>query len=130
MTFDLDYNDYVSLICNMNGVNRRFNFSVDTQADISIVKFSSLPEDQYINTANVINIRGITQDSLQSLGIIYIELKMNTRAITHDFHVVPDEFNIDSDGILGKDFLTQCKCRIDYSSMTFSIFGDDLTFIK
>lgn len=40
---------------------------------------------------------------------------------SHEFHIVPDDFNVDCDVIIGKNFLATYKCRIDYSDMTFSV---------
>lgn len=39
----------------------------------------------------------------------------------HTFHVVPDEFNIPSDAIIGKDFNKRFNVLIDYGNMTFTI---------
>lgn len=41
--------------------------------------------------------------------------------ITHTFQVVPDNFNIPSDGSIGKDFLINNKCTIDYDDISLSI---------
>lgn len=35
--------------------------------------------------------------------------------------MVPDEFNIPTDGIIGKDFNKKYKCKIDYADMTYTI---------
>lgn len=39
-------------------------------------------------------------------------------SITFTFHVVPNEFNIPSDGIIGRDFNKYFNCKIDYADMT------------
>lgn len=121
LTFDLAYNDYVTMTCDINGIEKNCSYLVDTQADISVLKYSSIPGRLNINTKDVINIKGITKDSLRSLGTLHIKLFTDQDEIDHEFHVVPDEFNIDCDGIIGKDFLVNYKCRIDYDSMTFTI---------
>lgn len=105
----------------INGINQMCSYLVDTQADISVFKISSIPGTPYIDETNVINIRGITQDSLKSLGTLELNLIANNDMLGHEFHVVPDEFNIDCDGIIGKDFLTHYRCKIDYEHMTFTI---------
>lgn len=74
-----------------------------------------------MDSGNVINIKGITNDSIHSYGTTYVTLNMNTDSVTHEFHIVPDDFNVDCDGIIGKDFLAAYKCRIDYSDMSFRI---------
>lgn len=45
---------------------------------------------------------------------------MNNISICHKFHVVPDDFGIPADGIIGKDFLKIHKCLIDYDEMSLS----------
>lgn len=107
--------------CRIHGVPHTFDFLVDTQADISILKQSSILINSTLNTSRIIEIKGITHDSLRSLGSMEIELLMNEEEIVHEFHVVTDDFNIDCDGIIGKDFLAAYKCRIDYSNNTFSV---------
>lgn len=71
---------------------------------------------------NVINIVGITEGSVKSLGTILSSLifKNNTN-IELEFTVVPDNFPIPVDGIIGKDFLKKYKCSLDYLSMNFTI---------
>lgn len=102
-------------------MERSCSYLVDTQADISVFKISSIPGRPQINTTNVINIKGITQDSVKSLGTLHMKLFTDLDILEHEFHVVPDEFNMESDGILGKDFLVYYRCRIDYECMTFTI---------
>lgn len=43
--------------------------------------------------------------------------------------MVPDEFNIPSDGIIGRDFNKYFMCKIDYSNMTFTVCTEDDTNI-
>lgn len=42
--------------------------------------------------------------------------------LNHSFHVVPNEFRIPSDGILGKDFIKNYRCNIDYNNMILSFY--------
>lgn len=111
MTFDLDYNDYVGMKCEINGVEKSCSFLVDTQADISVLKHSVVPGGENINASNVIKIKGITQDSMSSLGTLHMRLYTEGDVLDHEFHVVPDEFNIDCHGIIGKDFLSFYNVR-------------------
>lgn len=130
MTFDLNYNDYVTINCTINEIHQTFNFLVDTQADICVIKQSSISGNPFVDTTNIINIRGIARDSLRSYGTTNIDLHVNDDLITHEFHLVPEDFNIDSDGILGKDFLAAYKCRIDYANMTLSVHSTHCAKIK
>lgn len=103
----------MTINCKIHGVPHTFDFLVDTQADISILKQSSIRVSSTLNKSRIIEIKGITHDSLRSLGSMDIELLMDDEEISHEFHIVTDNFNIDCDGIIGKDFLAAYKCRID-----------------
>lgn len=65
--------------------------------------------------------RGITNERILSLGSIQINFNFGHLSIQHKIHVVPDNFPIPSNGILGKDFLKRHHCLIDYGEMTLVI---------
>lgn len=73
-----------------------------------------------INTSEIISIKGITNDSIDTLGTLNLTL-MLSHPLRHKFYLVPDQFNINTDGILGKDFLTMHNCVLDYNNMKFRI---------
>lgn len=121
--FDLDFNDFINIPCNAASGN--CTFLVDTQADISIFKENSIYNNINVNSLRTINIKGITSDTISTIGTALIELNIGDRIIGHEFHIVPDTFNINTDGIIGKDFLLMYQCSINYSDMTFSINTSD-----
>ncbi len=43
--------------------------------------------------------------------------------------MVPEEFNIPSDGILGKDFLKKFNCNINYNNMTLTIYMNNVKIV-
>lgn len=126
-----NFADFIVLksLLNPNGST----YLIDTQADISVIKASSICRNfnwkQNINTYDIINIKGITHDSIRSFGTISINFRINNGTLPCTFHVVPDNFNIPSDGILGKDFLKNYKCHIDYYNMNLIIntFNDTIS---
>lgn len=73
-----------------------------------------------IDTSDTIIIRGITDDPVITLGTFEMNLSLS-KPFRHKFHVVTDKFNIQTDGIIGKDFLVAHNCIIDYSHMTFTV---------
>lgn len=83
-------------------------------------KKSSIKKRIFINTSETIIIRGITDDPVTTLGTFEMTLLLS-KPFSHKFHVVNDEFNIQTDGIIGKDFLIANNCVIDYNHMTFSV---------
>lgn len=96
-------------------------FLLDSQADISVIKSSSLLSDTLIDTLNITNIIGITDGKVQSLGTTTLSLLVDHSTLSHSITVVPNDFPIPTDGILGKDFMAKYKCNLDYLSMTFTV---------
>lgn len=115
----MNYSDYVRI--SSSASNDDLTFSNDSQADICVIKASSIKNNIEIDNTNIIKIRGITDEVVESFGTIALDLFFNNIIIEHTFHVVPDDFCIPSDGIIGKDFNRRFKCLIDYSDMTFTI---------
>ena len=97
------------------------SFLVDSQADISVIRQSFLKNFIEIDTNDLIYIKGITDDHIKSVGSTQLELYMENSTLSHLVYVVPDIFNIPVSGILGKDFLKQFSCAIDYSTMSLTI---------
>lgn len=94
---------------------------IDTEADVSIIKISSIPNCIEVNTNDIIYMRGITDEKCTSIGSTNVILNIKHLEIKHQFHVVRDEFRIPTHGIIGKDFLRRHKCLIDYSNMTLTV---------
>ena len=91
---------------------------MDTQADISLIKIFCLNSEMIFNSNNIINITGVTYETVSTLGTICTNLIISNFMIP----IVLRDFNIPSDGILGKDFLRGNKRRIDYENMDITIF--------
>ena len=80
----------------------------------------------HINKSNSIRIQGITTETIKSLGSITSSLYPNNdQDISQSFQVVSTTFPITADGILGKDFLKNNGCSIDFRAMNFSIYKDN-----
>lgn len=118
-----NFSDYVIFKSKLNPDGS--TYLIDTQADISLVKASAITPNfnwmRKIDSSNVIDIKGITKNSIRSLGTITINFYIENVVLPCTLHVVPDEFNVPSDGILGKDFIKNYKCNIDYDTMLISI---------
>lgn len=98
-------------------------FLVDSQADISIIKESALNDSLEIGTSKI-NIKGVTEESVPTLGRVTLQLNLDYLEIKHEFHIVPDTFDIPTDGIIGKDFCKTYRCGICYDNMIFTIRTD------
>lgn len=122
---NLDRSDHVYIQCTAS--DHLTTFLVDTQADISIIKSSSINDFCIVDKTNVINIVGITDGFVPSLGSLQTALVPypNGPEINAELSVVPSNFPIPVDGIIGKDFIKSYDCCLDYKTMSFSIrLGD------
>lgn len=126
-SLNLNCSDFVMM--ETSATESESSFLIDSQADISVIKQNAIYDNLHIDERNSIKIRGVTAGTIESLGTIQIELYTNEVSIEHEFHVVPNEFNIPSDGIIGRDFLKSQRCQINYHNMsiTFSQNGDRIT---
>lgn len=105
--------------CNTSSIP--YSLLVDTQADISILKYSAITTDAPIDRSDTISIKGITSEILSSIGTCIILIYIGDTTIEHLFHIVSDHFDINADGIIGKDFLAKFNCQINFESMTITI---------
>jgi hypothetical protein len=86
------------------GKENTLTFLLNTGADLSVVKRSSLQPGIKFLLKRGINLKGIFNTIMKTEGTIMLKLFTDTRKTTHTFHVV-NEFVIKYDGILDRDFL-------------------------
>lgn len=90
---------------------------IDSGADTSLFKINKVNPDKLINTSRKIKLIGITDNEIETIATADTELNFGNGLKTkHTFHLVPKEFPIQTDGILGRDFLAANRCKIDYES--------------
>jgi len=78
-------------------------FLIDTGAEISVVKCTSLrPEISYESTKGI-SIKGISSSCLRTEGTARLKLSTPTHETTHVFHVMGNDFGYQYDEILGQD---------------------------
>jgi hypothetical protein len=99
-------------------------FLIDSGSDITIIKISDDLENDNINLDKTIKIKGITKDFTRSIGLLDSEIIIGKIAFRADFHVVSESFEIPTDGILGRDFLSYFKCILDYEQSLLRINYD------
>lgn len=96
----------------LNISNSPLKFLVDSGAAISIIKENFLKHNVEINQNNRCNIVGISNNKSESFGTVKAEINLINISNKHVFHVVPQDFSIPCDGILGLDFFQKYKCEI------------------
>lgn len=112
---------------NLNTLN--LTFLIDTQADISLIKQSSITKEILVNKKDIIHIKGVTNNIIDSLGSVLLNFTINNELVTNKLFIVPDNFAIPSDGILGKDFLKPRQSILNYRTMTL-IFKNRNSFLS
>lgn len=94
---------------------------VDSGSDISIIKAHKIKSTQIYFPENKCSITGIGAGTESSLGDTNSNIILNEQILPQKFHIVKDNFPIPTDGILGRDFLTNWRCSIDYDTWLLSI---------
>lgn len=80
-----------------------------------------MKENISLDTTNIINIKGVTDHRIASKGTVTLKIVLDRLEIKHEFHIVPDSFDIPTEGIIGRDFCKLYKCNIDYDLSIFTI---------
>lgn len=99
---------------------------MDTGADISICKKGNISE---INSREISILSGITLESMESIGTTNLNLHFDDKRVEHKFHVVPNDFPIPTDGIIGRDVLQKYRCKIDFDNYTTTFNIENEEFI-
>ncbi|XP_051156206.1 uncharacterized protein LOC127278513 [Leptopilina boulardi] len=88
-------------ISNENFNNNKVKMVVDTGAEINLIKSKCVKSNVFINYANKQKIFGINKEGIFTVGEIQVDLDGDVQS----YQLVPDDFPIKQDGILGMPFL-------------------------
>lgn len=112
--FEFKNNDiYIKL--NISKSRELVIFTIDSAAQISILKPTKLNKNEFVNAKEKITITGVAENSkLETLGTMESKLSVNGFNINHKFHIVNTGFRLKTDGILGVDFLKKFNAKIDF----------------
>ena len=102
----------------------RLKFLIDTGAEISVVKSTSLKPEFSHKSTKGINIKEIPSSLLKTEGTTRLKLFTPTHETTHVFNVMGNNFSCPYDGILGHDFWKNNTATINYCDRT--IIMDDV----
>ena len=107
--------------------DRSINCLVDTGATMSICCQSILPKSGRLEVSNI-KLNGVTGNSLNVLGTTRLNLDFGSISKQIDLVVVDNMKN--NVMILGRDFLSQHDCIINYRRLSFKIDDQELPIIK
>ena len=92
-------------------------FLIDTGSEISIIKRHLVPLDKVINRAETVLLKGVGTGESNTLGTI----KIKVFGITTFVHVVPNDFFIPCEGVMGSSFFNEIGSIIDFENKIFKI---------
>lgn len=78
---------------------------------------------------NKCKLTGITNEETLTIWTIQLQLDFQYKIIKHCFHAVEEGFSINTDGIIGGDFLSKYMCKIDYETQELTIIIGDTDII-
>ena len=96
--------------------SRKLKFLVDTGAEISMSKSSSLTPGVEYQLCEGVDIKGIFNTIMKTEGTIDLKLFTDTHETTHNFHGLRENSELPYDAILGKDFFETREGVINYCS--------------
>jgi hypothetical protein len=106
----------------------KLKFLIDTGAEISIVKDTSMNPGIIYESTKKINLKGISDLILKTEGTTALKLLTSTHETIHVFHVVGSDFGCQYDAILGQDFWKKYRATINYCDRTITMSDVVLKF--
>lgn len=81
--------------------NENGTFIIDTGAELNLMKYAMVKSLTSINTKIKYNLFGITKEGIETFG----EVHVNIKGYDFRFQVVPNDFPLNGDGMVGMPFL-------------------------
>lgn len=111
-----DISDYLNLC-----------FTIDTGASSSIMKENIIKRGTMVTRDNT-EFRGLVKNQVvRSIAKIKTFVIINGTGLEHTFFIIKDDINLKNDAIIGSDFMSMYRAKIDYLSHTikfqFPVYG-------
>lgn len=102
---------------------------LDTGADLNLIKLSSLSDEVKVNIEDTYRLQGIHAELVSTIGSVILDVKIGNSTQKTKFQVVPINFPIPQDGIMGRPLLVELKAVIDceQGTLTSNVLGDEIT---
>jgi hypothetical protein len=92
---------------------------LDSGADISLLRLKEDINLMNLNKNTIVSMKGINEETVNSIGTIESNIIINNYNIPHIFHLVDKDFPLATDGLLGQDFINKHRCVLDYNQWNF-----------
>lgn len=118
MALNLNATSYISVT---SPLSQKTKFLIDSGSNISLIKKRYVSSQSEINTADNCIIRGVTDGAVSTFGSVNLTFCVQDFEFMFRFYVVPNNFPIPTEGLLGHDFLQYYQCLIDYKNSCLRI---------
>ncbi|CAH2098978.1 unnamed protein product [Euphydryas editha] len=110
---------------NRSNENRNLN---SKGAEVTLIKITSLESQTLLYEDKKIKLKGIDKDArpTDTIGYVHLTFEIGDNRVYHTLHVVPDNFPIQCDGVIGSDFLSKTDSIISYKDNKIRICGIDM----
>ena len=92
-------------------------FVVDTGAELNLIKRKNVNKSTQINTQIKYHLFGIVEEGVKTVGEVYLEVN----GVSCPFQIVPDNFPIKCDGMLGMPFLADAIIDLKTKTMKHAL---------
>lgn len=114
----------IKITARMGSATEPIVLTVDTGAQISLLKTEKLRKDSIIRKKEKVRIIGISKDKpIQSLGKLYTYIEIENIKLNFGFHITNEPINLNTDGIIGSDLLTYFAANINYRDNTLELMN-------
>lgn len=123
MNYNITDENVIFLNFNSNVINNHATFIIDSGAKISLLKIGKLLDSIKIDRNCRTKLIGISPEIIETIGTCKLEIDVDNQLLPFVFQVVADDFRIEADGILGRDFMYKYETELSYKKRVFIANG-------
>lgn len=101
---------------------------IDTASAVTLIKIGKL-SDKVRADKEILTLESAIGERIQTICLIELNLQIGDDVVTHPFRVVHDDFYVETDGVLGWDFICKSRINADYIELygvRLSLFVNEL----
>jgi hypothetical protein len=92
---------------------KKANMLIDTVCEISLIKMGKL-SDRVPAEEEILILETALGKWIKTICLIQLNIQVGNKVVTHPCRVVHDDFYVETDGVLGWDFISKSKINLDY----------------
>lgn len=118
-TSKLDY-----IFVDLSVCDNKLNLLIDSGSEVSLLPLAAIKGNELIDTSEKIQLIGITENVVNTVGTIKAKIRINDSIINYKFHVLPRKYPLR--GVLGKDFFCEHNAIINYDKKIIELKGTEV----